>query len=396
MTRGSSLTFIPIALTLNRERSEDLKGHRRRRRPSSLFLSPIFKGEICRSCRVLHGARSNLQETEKRQENCKVTSVSDTLDCQHFSFCDGCLLAQSLTTPPCSKKIEEYFWKQKVRVLFHSDTPVHGWRSVARLAVRRDDKGRTRIGLFKEDSHSVVEIPHCRVHHPLINGEMETVKKAMKETGVSGYDEDREEGQLRYIQMSVEHRSQTLQAAFVWHAPRLKEAEFSILISQAGFCTVSNIEMLKELVKEISKYIEPRTKVLEFYAGVGAIGIPVAYLSEAYLKATWALTPSQRHNAEFFIGTAAAHLDKLRFSEVIIVDPPRSGMDYALAARLSSVRDNDIIKRIIYVSCKFESLQRDLEIIQRNGKWTLRKAEAFLFFPGTDHWELLCVLDRKV
>ncbi|GJD07691.1 Uncharacterized RNA methyltransferase [Galdieria sulphuraria] len=224
MTRGSSLTFIPIALTLNRERSEDLKGHRRRRRPSSLFLSPIFKGEICRSCRVLHGARSNLQETEKRQENCKVTSVSDTLDCQHFSFCDGCLLAQSLTTPPCSKKIEEYFWKQKVRVLFHSDTPVHGWRSVARLAVRRDDKGRTRIGLFKEDSHSVVEIPHCRVHHPLINGEMETVKKAMKETGVSGYDEDREEGQLRYIQMSVEHRSQTLQAAFVWHAPRLKEA----------------------------------------------------------------------------------------------------------------------------------------------------------------------------
>ncbi|GJQ08483.1 hypothetical protein GpartN1_g274.t1 [Galdieria partita] len=463
MIGGTSLTFVWLDLTFKKERCKDLKWHKTRPRTSSLLLSPIFKAEVCRTHGVVRGEGNNLQETGNLQDYSR--NVSESLNCQHFSICDGCSLEHSLTNPPCSKKMKEYFWRDRVRLTLHCNTQLHSWRSIARLAVRRDVKGRTRIGLFKEDTHSVVEIPHCRVHHPLINRGVEIVKSVIEETGVSGYDEDRGEGQLRYIQLSVEHCSQTVQAAFVWNASRLKDAgplckrflrnlerkrwnfhslwlnfntsrgnrifnfEQSSWLLYSGRPHVvesiggvnlyfppyvfrqSNMEMLKKLIEEIGKYIEPRTKVLEFYAGVGTIGIPVAHLTgarlvgacelnglsrEAYLKAISILAASQRRNTEFFIGTAATHRDKLRLADVIIVDPPRSGMDYALAARLSSVKDDESLKRIIYVSCKFESLQRDLEIIQRNGIWKLRRAEAFLFFPGTDHWELLCVLDRKI
>jgi len=456
------LTFVYLAVKCKRQFRKDLNCHKSRRRPRLPFV-PIYKDVTCCSPKVARGEELGLKGENFRKNSRGDTS--DTLACVHFPLCDGCSLEESLTYPPCTEKVEKYFLKQNVRVTFHSDTPLHGWRSVARLAVRRDRKRRTKIGLFKEDSHSVVEIPKCQVHHPLINQALEKVKYVIEETGTSGYNEDLGDGQLRYIQMSVEHRSQTVQAAFVWNSPRFKEAgptckrflrglentkwNFHSLwlnfnttrgnrifsfeqsswllysgkpyaVESIGGVNIyfppyafrqSNMAMLKKLVSEISKYVDSKTRLLELYAGVGAIGIPVAYASgarlvgacelnglskEAYLRAVSALPASQRSSAEFFIGTAAAYRDKLKLCEVVIMDPPRSGLDYALAARLSTVRGKDILKRIIYVSCNFESLRRDLEIIQRNGIWKIRSAEAFMFFPGTDHWEILCVLDRNV
>lgn len=463
--KSMEATFVCIVIKFDRQLCKLNKSQKTRKVPGSLFFTPMYRGAVCCLPKVAREGKESTEETTHLKMTNKDTSTSDNLDCRHFKFCDGCTLEQNLAHPPCSKKIEEYFWKKRVAVRFHSDTLLHGWRSIARLAVRRDTRGRTKIGLFQEDTHTVVEIPQCRVHHPLINEGIQRVKAVMEQTGVIGYNEDRGKGDLRYIQMSVEHHSQTVQAAFVWNAARLKEAgpscnQFMRELSKSKRCfhslwlnfntsrgnrifsydpsswllysgkryiveniggveiyfppyafRQSNMEMFKKLVDEVSKHVDSKMRVLEFYAGVGAIGIPVAYLSgaqltgacelnslskEAYLKASLVLPASQRRNAEFFVGTAAAHRDKLRFSEVIIADPPRSGMDYALAARISSARNNERLKRLIYVSCKFESLQRDLEIIQRNGIWKLRKADAFLFFPGTDHWELLCVLDRTM
>eukprot|EP00871_Galdieria_phlegrea_P005780 jgi/Galph1/68/GphlegSOOS_G4789.1 len=455
---------------VNIKASCELEKNNRRNRKAELFQQQGAK--LTR--RVVHFPKepisrfsvlSQIWSLNKNEERTAsgTTSTGSSLNCRHFSVCPGCSLDQNLNWPPCSKLIEDYFEKHHVKVKFHSTTKIHEWRTIVRLAVRQDSRGFTKIGLFKENSHDVIEIPYCRVHHPLINEAAEIIKLAVKESGIVGYDEDRGRGHLRYIQLATS--SQTVQAVFVWNASNMKEsAPYSnrflkklkekqwkwhslwlnfnttrgnrifdlepsrwvlywgklYVCERIGGVNIffppyafrqSNLETFQQFVMEASKYISSRSRILEYYSGVGAISIPIAFNSrakiiaacelnslaeKAYLKGIYSL-PSlyQRDSFKFLHGTAAAHRDKLDAADIVIVDPPRSGLDYALASRIGSISSSSSLKRILYVSCHFKSLQRDLEIIQRSKKWKIHKVEAFLFFPGTDHWEVLCVLNRS-
>jgi len=89
-----------------------------------------------------------------------------------------------------------------------------GYRHRARLAVR----GRAaspKIGIFQEGSHRVVDIPHCLVHHPLVNEVAAITKAALRRTGVSPYADRAHRGMLRYLQVVVERRSGTAQVVLV-------------------------------------------------------------------------------------------------------------------------------------------------------------------------------------
>src|SRR5262249_1273271 len=89
-----------------------------------------------------------------------------------------------------------------------------GDRHRARLAVR----GRAaspKIGIFQEGSHRVVDIPHCLVHHPLVNEVATATKAALRRTGVSPYPDRPHRGMLRYLQVVVERRSASPQVVLV-------------------------------------------------------------------------------------------------------------------------------------------------------------------------------------
>ena len=53
------------------------------------------------------------------------------------------------------------------------------------------------------------------------------------------------------------------------------------------------------------------------------------------------------------------------------------------------------VRRLIYVSCGFDALERDLARLLAGRRWGLAHAEAHVFFPGSDHVETLAVLDRR-
>lgn len=103
-------------------------------------------------------------------------------------------------------------------------------------------------------------------------------------------------------------------------------------------------------------------------------------------------------------------------ADVIIVDPPRKGLekevldelckkvnpnqDYAESASLLTAQDhranwvNDA-KYLIYVSCGFDALARDAErLLTSNAGWRLESATGYLLFPGSDHVETLCCFRR--
>ena len=70
----------------------------------------------------------------------------------------------------------------------------------------------------------------------------------------------------------------------------------------------------------------------------------------------------------------------------IFVDPPREGIDAKTISKISKFNE------IIYISCGFESLKRDLGILKRTHK--INKVAMFDQFPYSNHIESGVVLER--
>ena len=81
-------------------------------------------------------------------------------------------------------------------------------------------------------------------------------------------------------------------------------------------------------------------------------------------------------------------------ADVVLVDPPRKGLcDDVRDALLRRPRKrNRKPRRLLYVSCGFDALKRDLDALV--AKWTLVHVQGHVLFPGADHIETLAVLDE--
>src|SRR5262245_45009860 len=89
--------------------------------------------------------------------------------------------------------------------------PVAGGRVRYRVRSRRMVRGAAkapRCGLFEAGSHRCVDIPRCRVHHPLVNHVALVAVEAIAAAGAAPYDERRHAGDLRALQVVVERASQ--------------------------------------------------------------------------------------------------------------------------------------------------------------------------------------------
>lgn len=103
-------------------------------------------------------------------------------------------------------------------------------------------------------------------------------------------------------------------------------------------------------------------------------------------------------------------------ASVLVVDPPRKGLEDDVLAELSkpfnpsqpfvesptllTMSDQYVnwannIEMLIYVSCGFDALARDCErLLSSPGGWTLVSATGYVLFPGSNHVETLCIFKR--
>ena len=96
-------------------------------------------------------------------------------------------------------------------------------------------------------------------------------------------------------------------------------------------------------------------------------------------------------NAEFLCADAAEAAQELQKRglrpDVIVVDPPRKGMDEAAVRAVCSMAP----ERVVYVSCDPATLARDILRFSEHG-YVLREATAVDMFPRTCHVETVCCL----
>ena len=75
---------------------------------------------------------------------------------------------------------------------------------------------------------------------------------------------------------------------------------------------------------------------------------------------------------------------------VIVVDPPRKGLDDAAVKALCDMAPD----RIVYVSCDCASLARDAKMLFEQGGYRPTKVQAFDMFPRTANIETVALLEK--
>lgn len=146
---------------------------------------------------------------------------ADEIVCKHFSSCPGCTLDKRVGEPAVARQASAFVRNALglPRRLDIGMGPAMHWRTHAKLAIRPGG-----MGLFKNRSHDIVEIPDCVVHHPAINAAAAALQKALKTCGVRPYDEDRRMGRARYAIFTVERMTGLVQTTIVWNASSWKDA----------------------------------------------------------------------------------------------------------------------------------------------------------------------------
>src|SRR5580698_5644560 len=99
--------------------------------------------------------------------------------CPHRPPCTACpRYGNPGITPAAKTTLEELARTHSLAEVPIVSGYLAAFRSRARLAIR-GRIGSPKIGLFEEGTHRVVHVPHCRVHHPLINRVSQTVRDAL-------------------------------------------------------------------------------------------------------------------------------------------------------------------------------------------------------------------------
>ncbi|KAI4350523.1 hypothetical protein L6164_004972 [Bauhinia variegata] len=138
--------------------------------------------------------------------------LTGALQCPHFQSCSGCTHELNLHHPIIVDEATNFFRKHGVSDFTFDSCSLWNWRCRAKLAVRGSSTNPL-IGLYQEGTHNVVDIPHCKAHHPSINAAVELLKRGIAEMKVEPYEEDEGTGDLRYVQMAVTTYNTSLPAA---------------------------------------------------------------------------------------------------------------------------------------------------------------------------------------
>ena len=95
------------------------------------------------------------------------------------------------------------------------------------------------------------------------------------------------------------------------------------------------------------------------------------------------------NNYKYILGSARNIIRELKRDDIVIVDPPRKGLEKKLIDGIIKKEVNNII----YVSCNVNTLARDYNIFKENG-YILKDIACVDMFPNTIHVETIVLLSK--
>lgn len=325
-----------------------------------------------------------------------------------------------------------------------------GYRTRAKY-VLASEGGALVLGGYQPRSHRVVNTIGCAIVEPLVDRAARVTREELSRTRLSVYDERSRRGELRYavIRSGADGRalvglaatSDTDRRQLLRAGQRLAEREEiagavwirndrrsgAILTSDIS-PLAGNTEVSEELgpvrgTLDITAFSQvnrdqarrlyraaaalagagPGVRALELYCGAGPIGLHLA-------AAGADVTGVERSPAAVHAGRRAARVEafagRIRFetedasaylaradrerADVVVVDPPRKGLDAEARGALARAAP----ERIVYTSCDPTSFSRDAAELGASG-YELERVEPWDLMPGTPQVEILARFSRR-
>lgn len=299
-----------------------------------------------------------------------------------------------------------------------------------------------KIGMFKKNSHDVIEIKDCLISKKGIIKVLKFSQKYFKEN-FKLFSDTSKLGFLKYLvirevddkllvtivaskkinlsdyyqklnntvntqglSLLVSDNSKDIMSGKyfeLYGKNSIDTSEFGInySINNLSFLQVNDI-IKKELYMEVIKNIGT-SNVIDAFSGAGlmsaiiakdknVIGIEINKFASSIaqkLKVTNNITTLT--NICDDANEKIREVSKDLCDYTLILDPARSGCGEKLLQFLKD-ENNNLPKRIIYVSCNLATLERDLKYMINN--FTINSVKGFDMFPQTKHIESLVVLDK--
>ena len=314
-------------------------------------------------------------------------------------------------------------------------------------------KGKAQAGFFRQRTHEVVPVKQCLIQGEEADQARETVVRWMQEYNVPVYDEKTHKGLVRHIYVRTARATGQVLVCLVINGDRIPQEKqlvnnllkavnnlHTVCLSihkKPGntvlgdkFVTLHGPGYIEDILCGLRFRLSPRSfyqvnrdqaerlyekaiekagltgneTVLDLYCGTGTITlalsrhakqvIGVEIIPAAIVDAKENAVRNQIENAEFFCADASQAAKKFAEEgirpDVIVVDPPRKGIDQQVVDAMVTMAP----QRIVYVSCDPATLARDLKRLEEQGYKTV-EAEALDMFPRCHHVESVALLVKQ-
>lgn len=186
----------------------------------------------------------------------------------------------------------------------------------------------------------------------------------------------------------------------LWGKKYIKEelGGFKYRVGLSTFIQVNPFQTSR-LYEEIMRNVPEGANVIDAYCGIGTISLWLSKKAKSVLGiesnphsiefANIAVKENKIRNVKFLVGDSARILSQLEGShEILVVDPPRSGLERNCVNAILAMD----FKKIIYVSCNPETLEEDARNLSR--QYTLKSVQPVDMFPQTFHIESVAVFEK--
>lgn len=267
------------------------------------------------------------------------------------------------------------------------------------------------IGYYEKNSNNIVEIDKCLIANDKINNIIKLIKDKINISNVSkilirATNED--SMVVFYGNIDVDNINYLDDIDSLYINDKLirgkskiveKLGDYSFYISKDSFFQV-NTKQAVNLYNKVLEFanLDKDDSVLDLYCGTGTIGIYLARFCRRVLgiEINSSCIDDARENSKLnkinnisFICNSSSIIRDIDFkADVVIVDPPRSGLDNVTIDTLNSID----VKRIVYVSCDPMTLVRD---IKKLSNYEFKDIELFDMFAGDYHVESVVLLERR-
>lgn len=413
-----------------------------------VFIDGVLPGEIAE---VKITSEQNRYKKGQLVRLIHTSSARRTPPCKNTRVCDGCPYMimryeeqlkqkQAMLTESLYKygNVKAHFVRQ-----IRASQAQLGYRCACKLPVR-ESNGKLTTGMYGKGSNRFQPITSCIVHDP----QLEDIKKQIlrilnqhhfnayqtkKKTGirslfvrvlegnaqvtlVTGRNTELSQDVLQemmaipgVISLSQSINTETKGNAFFGSAAKILAGRDTLPVTMNGIHFQLSPESFFQLnAKQAEKMYayaiaktDPCDLLVEAYCGIGAISmlackkakkvIGIESSEKAVENAKQTAENNAIQNCDFIVSDAAPGIYKIARTEridILIADPPRSGMDERM---LQAILDTTP-EKIIYISCNPGTLAKNLKVLKQ--KYHVVTITPFDLFPETPLCESVTVLER--